>query len=187
MSLKISYNLNGVEEKYKALMIRSIVYLDEVVYSTLFLECLREEIAKSNNLEGETSEWKNKSAEQIYAALTPIKLKLFTYYTIKNVIGYGVASNKNIYVNTKYLSHYSVNELLDLMEVGSNLLHEHSHDCGFDHDFEYTARRDNSVSYVLNRAYAKCFKLLNRIPAQELPPVIYYTPWYKKLFRWFLP
>lgn len=179
----IGINFKNFNMNYRSLIEKAVVHMEKVLNNELFGEILADEISKSNGLEGELSKWKHASVDEILATLFPITLNLNTYYTRRNVIGYGYPNDKNIYLNTKYLSGYSVDRLLDLMEVGSNLLHEHSHDCGFDHDFKATRRRPNSLSYILNRAYERTFKQLNNI--QDAAVVRYYVPWYKKLLPWY--
>jgi hypothetical protein len=182
MKSTIGLVFNKFDVNYKPIVTFAVEKLEEVVYSPIFLEMLKDEIAHSNKLEGELSKWKNASPEEIYLQLFPITLHLNTYYTRSDVYGYGYAGDNQIYINTKYLSQYSAHNMLDLMMIGSNLLHEHGHDCGFDHDFKVTARRPNSIAYILNRAYQRAFRKIYDIPA--VPVFIKVsTPWYKRLWR----
>lgn len=179
MRTTIGINFESFDLKYKEIVLFSILRMEDVLSSPFFLEMLEDEISKSNNLEGELSKWRTSSPKEIYARLYPICLYLNTYYTSMSVIGYGRPGTKDIYINTKYLSDYSIENPLDLMKIGSNLLHEHSHDRGFDHDFKNTDRRKNSLSYVLNRTYERAFRKFYNIPE---PVVVLYTPWYKRLW-----
>lgn len=183
--MNFTADLSGVLPRYRPLFQAAIEKMPEVIKSPLFLHNLKAEILKSKNLEGELSKWKNASMEEIYQYIvaSDIHLVLHTYYTVKNVIGYGYASTVDIYVNTKYLVNDSLDDLEDLMDIGSNLLHEHGHDMGFDHDFKATRRRPNSICYILNRAYEKTFKQVYGLP--EKPQIVYVTPWWKKILNVF--
>jgi hypothetical protein len=183
MNSTIGLNFNDFDIKYQRIVTKAVVYLEEVINSQIFKDMLVDEISKSNGLEGELSHWKDAMPLQIYAQLFPIILYLNTYYTWSNVIGYGVDGTNQIYINTKYLSTYHPDDLLDIMEIGSNILHEHSHDCEFAHDYKSTSRRKNSLSYVLNRAYERAFKKFYNLEEPE-DEVVYYTPWYRKVWSW---
>lgn len=183
--MSIAYSLDNVEERYHLLLEAAIHSMEQVIPTSIFERCLTEEIAKSNGLEGELSDVEGLTVSEIIALFYHMDLDLYTYYTFKNVIGYGVESDSRIYLNTKYLRTYNLGNMLDIMRIGSNLLHEDSHDKGFAHDFLLTSRRPNSISYILNRAYEKAFKEIYDL---EEPLVVYVTPWYKKIFmpwRWF--
>lgn len=180
MKATIGINFEQFDPTYRPMVLMAILRMEDVLSSPIFYNCLAEEIMRSNNLEGELSKWKKASLEEIYNQLFPITLYLNTYYSIRNVIGYGLPGTKNIYLNTKFLAGYSINNTIDLMYIGSNLLHEHSHDCGFDHDFKPTARRENSLSYILNRAYERAYRKYYKLPELILK---LHTPWYKRLWR----
>jgi hypothetical protein len=181
MSVTIVRDLNGVEETYRPMIENAIVLMESVLDSSEFYLALMEEIANSNGLEGELSQWKNAKGADIFKQLFPVSLKLRTYYSVRNVIGFGYPDSPDIFLNTKFLSRYNVTNMVDLMLIGSNLFHEHSHDCGFEHSFYDTTTRDNSVSYILNRAYERAFKSLHNIVTDNV--VKTYTPWYKRLWR----
>jgi hypothetical protein len=174
--MTIGLNFKKFDLKYRELVESAILHMQYVVASPIFMEILKDEISKSNGLEGELSMWKEALPEEIYEALFPITLYLSTYYSFRNVIGYGTPDTKEIFLNTKYLDNYSM-KLEDLMMIGSNLLHEHSHDCGFDHDFYNTARRRNSLSYILNRAYERAFRKFYGVPEP-----IARVPWWRRIF-----
>ena len=185
--MKITYDIKGVENRYKKLIEASIADMEVVLSSEEFAKAFAEEVAYSNNLEGELSKWRKKTTPEIldYLLKTPIKLEIKTYYTSRRVIGYGLASDDLIRVNTKYLSQYTVDDPWDRMEVGSNLCHEHSHNIGFDHDFERTRRRKNSLSYLLNDAYKAAYqKVIIKKAVPPVWPVKTYKkkPWWKRLF-----
>jgi hypothetical protein len=155
--------------------------MTELLKTELFLQQLRREIANSNNLEGEKSIWKDAGADQIFCALATsrgqIELMVETYHTWKNVIGYGLPHDAIIRVNRKYLDIYRQGGLTvwEVTKIGSNLLHEHGHDCGFSHDFFATKRRKNSICYILNQAYEK-----TAIEYYEIKPKVFAPkPWWK--------
>lgn len=190
--LTISYDLKGVSSKYRPLLEAAIEKMEIVLASDHFQDALHSVISRSNNLEGELSTWKNATLKEIYENLLGmengqghIHLTLHTYYTAKRVIGYGYKNTTDIYLNTKYLGSYQVDDLEDLKKVGSNLTHEHGHDCGFEHDFNATARRKNSIAYLLNDAYEIAFeRIFGSTDPTEPKEVIYKKPWYKRLFSW---
>jgi len=190
MKLNIKRNYHLVSYDHKELLDRSIDRMEIVLVHDAFKDALYDLISKSNELEGELSEWKNKTVKEIYEVLfdskdgdfCSITLEIFTYYTAANVIGYGTAANKNIYVNRKYLNTYEPGNLFDLRAVGSNLLHEHGHDCGFDHDFDSTRRRPNSIAYILGKAYQIAYSQIYNIEYKEK---VLYVPWYKRFLQWF--
>lgn len=192
MKLKILRDYHNVSNTHKELFDLSIDEMENVLVHQAFLDCLYEEIDKSNGLEGELSHWKNKTVKEIYKnifdsvdmpnELAKITLEIFTYYTTSNVLGYGTAADRNINVNTKYLNTYSPGDLYDRRAVGSNLTHEHGHDCGYEHDFKSTARRPNSIAYILGRAYNRAYSQIYGI--EYIEPVKF-VPWYKRIFKWF--
>jgi hypothetical protein len=176
----IGINFEKFNPKYSLLIQEAVKHMQIILYSEYFYKALFDELEMSNNCEGELSEWKNKSANEIFQALFPITLYLNTYYTVRDVIGYGNPGTNKIYLNTKYLDMYNINNLVDLMRIGSNLLHEHSHDCGFSHDFYPTKRRPNSLSYILNRAYETAFRQYYNLPR---PVIVIKAPWYRRVLR----
>lgn len=184
MSIRIATDINGVEEKYRKMILKAVVYMESVIDSTEFKTELGRVIAESNELEGELSEWKKSTPELIYVQLLPISLVLRTFYTIRNTVGYGYENSKDIHLNTKFLSRYDIDDLEDLMYIGSNLLHEHGHDCGFSHDHEVTDRRPNSICYILNRAYERAFRQLYLPTKLEPAPVVKVSPWYVRSWSW---
>lgn len=197
-NLKINRNLKGCALSYHELLNLSIDQMERVLMSPEFKQALYDVIAKSHELEGELSIWKHKTVLEIFENLFEkatngnfeMTLTLHTYYTAKKVYGYGYATDANIYLNTKYLGSYNADDLEDLKKVGSNLTHEHGHDCGYDHDFAATSRRKNSICYLLNDAYEIAFDQIHNInqgegPEETNPEIVYYVPWYKKLFKWF--
>lgn len=145
-----------------------------------FLQHLDHEWQKSNVWEGETSIWKTATPEMILCALATsqgkIELMVETYHTWKNVIGYGLPSDTIIRVNRKYLDRYSIHRTKDLINIGSNLLHEHGHDMGFKHDFMRTKRRPKSICYSLNRAYEAA-----ALEYYEIKPSVFVPkkPWWR--------
>jgi hypothetical protein len=185
MKRTIGLNFLNFNNEHRPIIVLSVERMEEVVFSSVFFEILKDEISKSNGLEGELSKWKDASPEEIYAQLFPITLHLSTYYTYKSVYGYGYANDDIIRLNTKYLSTYKLFNDIHLMLVGSNLFHEHSHNRGFDHDFKNTLRRKNSLSYILNRAYERAYRQIFNLSVPVVKPVVVSIPWYKRAFRWF--
>jgi hypothetical protein len=159
----IEADLKGVETKYLDLFRAVIKDMQVVLENDAWDHALRDVIAGSNGLEGELSQWKNKTWQQIRdrffvrydkeANTYHVRLIIKTYYTIKRVVGYGVASDDIIRVNTKYLSSYSAKDSEDRKKVGSNLIHEEYHNRGMDHDSSATARRKHSIAYLSNDAF----------------------------------
>lgn len=179
MKKDIVIKFESFDSKYVEMVTMAVWRMEDVLGSLHFLDALADEISKSNGLEGELSKWKKASPKEIYEhiIISDMTLHLNTYYTASNVIGKGYEGTNQIFINTKYLKTYSINNPEDLMEIGSNLLHEDSHDKGFDHDYKRTKRRENSLSYILNRAYERAFKKI-----YALPDSLYFTPWYSKIF-----
>lgn len=180
MTSTIGLNFINVNPGYRALISYAVEKMEKVLLDPKFLEFLLLEINRSNDLEGELSKWKNATPLQIYMRLFPIDLHLTTYYTLRNVIAYGLANDPVIHLNTKYLDRYDVFNEEHLMLIGSNLLHEDGHDKGFSHDFFDTKRRKNSINYILNRVYERTYRYVYNIPEKVIPVRI---PWYRRLFR----
>lgn len=176
MRTTIPITFNNVQPGYRALVIAAVEDMGQVVSSTTFQQCLKEEIDKSYSLCGERSKWKNATADEIYKQLFPITLQIKTYYSLRNVIGYGLPNDPWIHLNTRYLDKRELFDDESLMLIGSNLLHEHGHDVGFDHDFYDTQERKYSICYILNRAYERAFRIIYKLP--EPKPAVY--PWYVK-------
>lgn len=176
--MKIETTFKNFDNRYRPLVEASIAPMERVIPSVEFFEALQDEISKSNGLEGELSTWKNATVKEIFSNLLPMSLTIDTYYTAKDVIAYGMPDDDEIRLNMKYLEQYSKDSLEDKMYIGSNLLHEHGHNCGFDHDFYATSRRENSLCRILNRSYERAFRKIYGLPE---PVVKYYTPWYKRL------
>jgi len=132
--------------------------MHQILNSTLF----RDKVLKMGMKPGERSEWKNKTNKEIYKRLMSgaedldenndnvINLEVYSYYSPMRVVGYIVPGKKNIWVNTKFFNGRS-NKL-----VGSNLVHEYSHQLGFRHDSKRTKDRPSSISYQLNKIYEAC-------------------------------
>lgn len=113
-------------------------------------------------------------------------LDLELYYSrLSRVIGYTYPNVTTVYMNSKYFAYFSV------PQVVNNIVHEHCHKLGFDHDFNYTDRRPYSVPYAVGDiAQRVCEKmkgedsLIPAPPADDLTPPSYYVPWYKRAVRW---
>lgn len=176
----IGLNFDNVHPGYRALIVSAVERMETVLTSHVFFECFLMEVAKSYYLCGERSKWKDKSADEIFAQIFPITLWIKQYNSFKNVVGYGYPNDKWIYLNTKFLDQRSVFDEESLMLVGSNLLHEHGHDQGFEHDFYDTPERKFSICYILNRAYERAYRIIYQLPE---PVIKTYIPWYKRLWK----
>lgn len=173
-------DLTGVATKYHPLFRESVKDLVKVLESHHWDEAWKALYKTSNKWEGELNKklkplgpekvalilFSRGPQKEVDADGVPkykIYLDLNTYYTIRSVIGYGVASNDEIYVNTKYLSAYTADDRNDRKRVSSNLAHEEAHNCGCDHDYEATAKRKHSLAYLHNDAleiaWDKVFKV----------------------------
>lgn len=179
------------EKKFKPLFDASIQDMITVLNDPRFLPIFEEELNESRDgagiLKGELSRWKSASAKEILGRLFingELRLIIKTYFTHLRVIGYGVKSDDNINVNTKYLSSYTIDDLEDRKQVGSNLGHEEFHNRGMEHDHEATARRKHSVCYIFNEAYKRAYDVIILKAQPAKPPVKVYTrkPWWKRLF-----
>jgi plasmid maintenance system antidote protein VapI len=188
----ITANLNYQgDPKYKKLIEASVADMVTVLNHPRFLEVLTEELMDSmdwtrNELKGELSSWANKVPAVILGQLFidgVLRLNVRTYYSPKRVIGFGVASDDWINVNTKYLKNYSHEDPHDRKAVGSNCLHEEFHNRGMSHDFKNTARRKHSVAYISNRAYERAYDeiiIANLPKPQQKPaPKVYKKPWWR--------
>lgn len=184
--INVTANLERVDPRYREILLAAIKHIPIVLHSQEFLDALKDEIEASNGLDGELSEWKSKTAGQILAhmLLSDWHLTLATFYTWRSTVGYGYPNDPTIYLNTRFLSAYEIHELMDLMEIGSNLVHEDGHDLGFEHDSAATSRRPNSICYILNRAYERAFKKIYKLDEPDEPDVVYVLPWYKRILPW---
>ncbi len=72
-----------------------------------------------------------------------------------NVLGYTSSSTSLISINQKFYRSSAV------YEVAMNLVHEWTHKMGFEHDFNYTARRDYSVPYAVGYMIRDIGKLMS--------------------------
>ena len=79
-----------------------------------------------------------------------VKIDVEMYYTLKRVLGYTLPTAKKEWLNRRYMLRWSV------CDLGSLLAHETSHKVGYDHDFQATARRPQSVPYSINTAFKAC-------------------------------
>lgn len=70
-------------------------------------------------------------------------LDLELYYSWRNVVGYTYPSTMKIFMNTKFFDPYTPSQ------VAGNIFHEWTHKLGFEHDQDYSVRRDSSVPYAL--------------------------------------
>ncbi len=70
----------------------------------------------------------------------------------RNVVGYGTEGGDTITTNRRFFSSF------DAAEVAGHLGHEWLHKIGFEHDFNSTARRPESVPYELGELIEKLAK-----------------------------
>lgn len=70
----------------------------------------------------------------------------------RNVVGYGTEGGDTITTNRRFFSSF------DAAEVAGHLGHEWLHKVGFEHDFNSTARRPESVPYELGELIEKLAK-----------------------------
>lgn len=175
--ITVKIDTTKMSATHEVLLANAVMRMNHVLNHAYFLSNLYAECRDSKNFEGETSLLRDGcSAARIVELLKqhPISLVVEPYYSIRNVIGYGLAGDEITRLNTKYLNNYNPLNMYHQMYVGSNLLHEHSHDIGFDHDFYATKRRKNSVSYILNRAYEDAY-----ITIYQLEKPVAKKPWWK--------
>lgn len=90
----------------------------------------------------------------LYEADGLINLYVDDYYSPGSVVGYTREGAKYIFVNTKFFDTNATKK------VGSNFIHEWSHQKGFKHATKKSAARDNSFSYKLNKVYEKTWDQL---------------------------
>lgn len=175
--ITVTVDASKMSATHELLVTRSVLRMREVLNSQIFLDCLRWEVGNSNSLEGELSAFKHSNAADIFILLKEgLNIVCVPYYSLRDVIGYGLPNDKITRLNTRYLNRYSTHNPVHLMYVGSNLLHEDGHDKGFDHDFWNTARRKNSICYILNRAYENAYSTIYKI---EYPVIRATKPWWK--------
>lgn len=179
--------MGKVESAYYNLIVKATVRMCTVLSSAAFKNALFEYLKHSNGIEGELSEWKNKPWEEIYnhyLGARTIELDLATYYSFRRVYGYTKPSTDTIFLNRKYISKYSHLNGTHLMALGSNLSHEYGHKRGFDHDFKATARRPNSLCYLINEAYEKAYTQIYGADFASLEKALAVkVPWYKRWAR----
>lgn len=188
VSLKVNANLDGISNPYLSLVKGSVTVLQNVLESQEFLDHFLAEMSKSNNLEGELSEWKDKSAKAIYyqylnldstGTLGSIDLTLKTYNNpFTSAVGYGNPGEKEIYLNIKFFKKFIAN-FIGFGNVASVEAHEHGHKRGFGHQFSASTVRENSLPYVINRAFDLAFFQLYDIKQE---PIVYKKRWYVRLW-----
>ncbi len=125
---------------------------------------------------GELSPWKDKKFEEIWAHIVSgkeelngevdyeidIDITIFNpRWRNRSVVGYTYPTTAMTWINRKFFNWYGDKTIC------SNMIHEHLHKMGFDHDFKSTARRPYSVCYRANYAcekvYDQLFKLTDRL------------------------
>jgi hypothetical protein len=78
-------------------------------------------------------------------SIMEIELELFEYSS--KTIGYTYPDTKRIWINKKYFSTYSI------QQVANNLMHEWMHKLGFNHGANWDERRDYSVPYAVGNIF----------------------------------
>lgn len=142
---------------------------------------------------GETSDWKNKTNQEIYdhfmngaETLQPesngqadIDLTIFNPKPWTSTVGYTYRNTVRQWINRKFF--WS----LKIWGVMGNIVHEWGHKLGFQHDYKRTKRRPFSICYQLNAIIKYCYFVL--VEGQE-PPVAavrtYVPKWKRVLFFW---
>jgi hypothetical protein len=178
--------LNTVWRRGKAKQIEHEFQL--IVNSELF----KEKVLGIKYKHGELSHWGKASNEEFYnyfmsgsSVLQPeadkiINIELDDYYTWRGVIGYTYPNINTIYVNTKF---YDNNDLRIQSHhrklTGSNFIHEASHKMGCDHDFNRTARRAYSLSYLLNEIYEECWDRIVLPTLEKRITTVTYRRWFR--------
>ena len=193
LSITTNYNLDKVANPYVSIVKASLALAQKVWESEDFQDALFSEIFLSNDLEGELSKWRHEAPKEIWKQLFSVTnvvgqglrgkvdLELATYNnSFTSAIGYGKEGESTIYLNIKFLKHLDLGDYESLMNLGSLITHEFSHKVGFSHEFRSTKKRDNSLPYVINRAFNTAFKKVYAIESLKQIPK---TPWYKKLYH----
>lgn len=159
-----TFDLSELDSKYRELYTRAIEDMWQVVNSQHFLDAFKEVVqGYAKYLEGELGKYRHDSPEEIVQMIREAckQVHVRAYWTNANVIGYGLPSDDITRVNTRYLAGERADVAKDRMERGKNLVHEKAHDGGAHHDFNATARRDNSIAYLAGKAYEitywRCF------------------------------
>lgn len=131
-----------------------------ILKSNLFMKKILEMPEKWTRGDSNSSVFKNLNNNQIYEKLMESReetskkkdfvanIKIATYRTIANVVGFMTPFKPTIYVNTRYFDNFS------RKKVGSNATHEWAHTLGGRHsgpDFRL------SVMYYLNEVYEECY------------------------------
>lgn len=184
--------LNTIQRREKAQLVSDemeIVY-NNPIFKEVFIELLKTRDYKN----GELSTFRLDTPEEIYnyfmngvEILSPeqdyeVDFFLDDYYTFKNVIGHTYPSDKYVYTNTKY------SDVRNTKLCGSNFTHEYGHKKGFSHDFKRTARRNNSLCYILNDAYEISWdRIFGEASATEKILVcrrVWYKLWIGKKCTW---
>jgi hypothetical protein len=164
-NVKIIANLKGMDKEFIPLYEQVLADMVKVLESSHLLESWKSVTGKyKTRMEGELNakikKMTNEQLELLIFDKTEIDkngaiwhiisdIDVRTYYTIKNVIGYGLTTDDITRVNTRYLKPYSTPLTLAWKrERAQNLYHEKFHDRGAHHDSAATARRPNSAAYL---------------------------------------
>jgi hypothetical protein len=111
--------------------------------------CFKTEVLAFQFLKGWTL---NRNNQQILDSLVGADVKIETemYTTWHKVLGYTLPDAMKEWLNSRYMTSWNVCDLASL------LAHETSHKVGYDHTFNYTTGRENSIPYGLNTIMDKC-------------------------------
>lgn len=109
--------------------------------------CFRKEMSSMPLIQTE-----GRTSEQVVQSLIGVQIDAEMYWTIKRVLGYTLPNVDKIYINRRYALAWNV------CDMASLLAHEGSHKVGYQHDFNSTKRRPNSVPYSINKVFSTCCK-----------------------------
>lgn len=188
-SIKVEIDASRMDTRERRLKcVRVAVEMEKVLNSPEF----KANLLSMPDHSGELSSYRNLTKEQLYDFLmagaerlnpkndNTLNLAVDDYYTFKGVIGYTYQDTHIIYSNTKFFdSNDLTRENHHMKMTGSNFIHEWGHKLGFDHDFNSTPRRPQSICYQLNEVYEKTWDEVILPTLQKYPKIIYYRRWFK--------
>lgn len=179
--------LNTNERQTKAQLVEQEMFL--VINSKVFKQGFIKKLAKRNYRNGETSQWRFASPGEILVhilrgaeILSPevdytLNIIVDDYYTFKRVIGMTYSNSPVINVNTKYF------DVRSSKLCGSNIFHEEGHKLGFGHDFRQTARRADSICYLMNEVFEETWDALFGTPHETDKVLVCTRSWRSLWFK----
>jgi hypothetical protein len=119
--------------------------LNETVDSS----CFQSKVLAFQFLKGWTL---GRNNQQVFDSLhgADVKIQTEMYYTYKRVLGYTLPDAMKEWLNRRTMVGWN------RCDLSSLLGHETSHKVGYDHTFNYTTGRENSVPYGLNTIVDAC-------------------------------